>query len=170
MEYIKLGTIIGSFSLDGTLRVISTTDFAFERYQEGNVIYLHNKEGEYVPLTVVSFRPSGKIDFVKVEEITSKEEAESYKGCDLLIDKEEADIPEGYYHFVDLEGCKVILEDKTEIGIVNKVEEYPAQNTLRVKRKNGNDILIPFVDAFIVDVDIKNKIIVVKLIEGMLWK
>ena len=75
MEYIKLGTIIGSFSLDGTLKIISTTDFAKERYKKGNTIYLFNKDKEYIPLTVVSFRMNGKLDFVKVNEITTKEEA-----------------------------------------------------------------------------------------------
>ena len=169
MEYVKLGTIIGSFSLDGTLKVMSTTDFANERYQEGNTIYLLNKDKEYIPLTVVSFRMNGKIDFVKVEEITTKEEAESYKGCDLLIDKEEATLPKGFYHFADLEGCKVLLEDKSEIGTVKKVEEYPAQATLRVKGKD-KEILIPFVDAFIIKVDIKKKEIIVRVIEGMIWK
>ena len=169
MEYVKLGTIIGSFSLDGTLKVMSTTDFAMERYQEGNTIYLLNKDKEYIPLTVVSFRMNGKIDFVKVSEITTKEEAESYKGCDLLIDKEEATLPKGFYHFADLEGCKVLLEDKSEIGTVKKVEEYPAQATLRVKGKD-KEILIPFVDAFIIKVDIKKKEIIVRVIEGMIWK
>ena len=167
MEYVKLGTIIGSFSLDGTLKVISTTDFAMERYQEGNTIYLLNKDKEYIPLTVVSFRMNGKIDFVKVEEITTKEEAESYKGCELLIDKKEATLPKGFYHFADLEGCKVLLEDKSEIGLVKKVEEYPAQATLRIKGKD-KEILIPFVDAFIIKVDIKKKEIVVRVIEGMI--
>ena len=167
MEYVKLGTIIGSFSLDGTLKVMSTTDFAMERYQEGNTIYLLNKDKEYIPLTVVSFRMNGKIDFVKVEEITTKEEAESYKGCDLLIDKEEATLPKGFYHFADLEGCKVLLEDKSEVGTVKKVEEYPAQATLRVKGKD-KEILIPFVDAFIIKVDIKKKEIIVRVIEGMI--
>ena len=169
MEYIKLGTIIGSFSLDGTLRVMSTTDFAMERYQEGNTIYLFNKDKEYVPLTVVSFRMNGKLDFVKVLEITTKEDAESYKGCDLLIKKEDASVPKGYYHFSDLEGCKVLLEDGSEIGKVNKVEEYPAQATLRVKAED-KEVLIPFVDAFIIKVDIKKKEITVRVIEGMLWE
>ncbi|MBR0295483.1 MAG: 16S rRNA processing protein RimM [Bacilli bacterium] len=168
MEYIKLGTIIGSFSLDGTLKVMSTTDFAKERYQEGNTIYLLNKKKEYLPLTVVSFRMNGKLDFVKVNEINTKEEAESYKGCDLLIDKEEANVPKGYYRFSDLEGCEVILEDENVIGKVKKVEEYPAQATLRVKMNNGKELLIPFVKAFIVKVDISKKVIVVRLIEGMI--
>lgn len=167
MEYVKLGTIIGSFSLDGTLKVMSTTDFAKERYQPGKTIYLLNKDNEYMELTVVSFRMNGKLDFVKVNEITTKEEAESYKGCDLLINKEEAILPKGYYHFSDLEGCEVILEDKSVIGKVIKVEEYPAQSTLRVKT-NNKEILIPFVNAFIIKVDIKNKTITVRLIEGML--
>ena len=168
MEYIKLGVVIGSFSLDGTLKIMSTTDFAMERYEEGNIIYLFNKDKEYVPLTVVSFRANGKLDFVKVEEINTKEEAESYKGCEILFDKSHAGVPKGYFHYSDLEGCLVVDEDKNEIGKVVKVEEYPAQATLRIKTNKGKEILIPFVKAFIINTDIKSKTITVHLIEGML--
>ena len=168
MEYVKLGTIIDSYSLDGTFKVFSTTDFAKERYKKGSLIYLYNKDKEYIPLTVVSFRMNGKLDLVKCEEINNKEEAESFKGCELVIPKEEAKLPKGYYHLSELERCSVYSINDELLGKVVKAEEYPAQITLRVKQENGKEFLVPFVKAFIKKVDIENEKIVIEVIEGML--
>ena len=78
MEYLLLGYIVGSFSLDGTIKILSKTDFADIRYQEGNTIFLYSpKTKERLPMTVVSYRSNGQFDFVKVSEINSPEEAEN---------------------------------------------------------------------------------------------
>ena len=49
MEYLSLGIIIGTFSLDGSVKVLSSTDFANERYKEGNTLYL-KKDDEISPV------------------------------------------------------------------------------------------------------------------------
>lgn len=166
MEYVKLGTIIGSFGLDGTLKLISTTDFSFERYKQGNQVYLNDEK--MTVLTVKSFRNNGKFDFLSVEEISTPEEAQALKGKDIIIKKDEATLPEDYYSFNDLETCDVYDEDDNYLGKVVHVEEYPAQETLRVRRKNQKDFFVPFVKFFIKNVDIKNKKITIHVIEGML--
>ena len=89
MEYLLLGYIVGSFSLNGTIKILSKTDFADIRYQEGNTIFLYSpKNKERLPMTVVSYRSNGQFDFVKVNEINSPEEAESYKGYEVHVEKE----------------------------------------------------------------------------------
>ena len=167
MEFVKLGTISGSFGLDGTLKIISTTDFSDYRYQEGNVIYLYNPSTkERTELTVISYRPSGNIDFVKVNEITIKEEADKLKSFEIHALKEE--LEDGFYYYSDLEQMIVIDEEGNELGKVKKVEEFPAQITLRISRKNKPDFFVPFIDNFILKVDQRNKKITIKVIGGML--
>ena len=166
-NYLVLGIIVGSFGLDGTLKVLSKTHFSFERYKNGNTIFLKCDQ-EYIPLTVEGFRKNGEIDFVKCQQITSKEEADKLKGKEICIPTSEKIIKEGYYYFDDLQNCKIIDENGIELGIVKSVEEFPAQLTLRVSRKNNNDFFVPFIKEFIVDVDIIKKEIIIKVIEGML--
>ena len=72
------------------------------------------------------------------------------------------------YYFSDLINCDVISQNNINIGKVIKVEEYSANQTLRIKLENGKDLLLPFVKAFIKKVDIENKAIYVELIEGMI--
>ena len=167
MEKLLLGYIISSFSLDGTVKVLSKTNMSEKRYEKGNKIFLADKNEDIVKeLTVSSFRCSGEIDFVKFEEITTKEEADSYKSYCLLVDKTD-DLEKGYYYFSDLEKCEVTSNGKV-IGKVIKVEEFPAQITLRVKSSEGKEFFVPFIKEFIKNVSLENHQIDVVLWEGML--
>ena len=167
MEKLLLGYVISSFSLDGTMKVLSKTNMPEKRYVKGNVIYLADKEENIVKeLTVSSFRHSSDIDFVKFEEITTKEEADSYKSYSLLVDKTD-DLEKGFYYFSDLEKCNVVSDGKV-VGKVIKVEEFPAQITLRVRSNEGKEFFVPFIKAFIKNVSLEKNEIEVVLWEGML--
>ena len=168
-DYLLLGYIVDSFSLDGTIKVLSKTDFAKLRYQKGNIIFFYNtKTKERLPMTVDSYRSNGQFDFVKVEEIHTPEEAQAYKGYEIQVEKDYKNMEKDTYYFVDLVGCKVVDENDQVLGQVSQVEEFPAQLTLRVKREGQPDFLVPFVKAFIRSVDIINKKIVINVIGGLL--
>ena len=168
-EYLLLGFITDSFSLDGTLKILSKTDFAKLRYQEGKKVFFYSPTTkERTTMTVKSFRQNGQFDFVKVKEINTPEEAIAYKGYEVQVIKDYQDMDKDTYYYVDIVGCKVFDENDCELGIVSQVEEYPAQLTLRVKRNHQPDFLVPFVKAFIKKVDIVNKRIVINVIGGLL--
>ena len=170
-EYLLLGYIIDSFALDGTIKVLSKTDFAKLRYQKGNTIFFYSsKTNERIPMTVSKYRSNGQFDFVKVEEINNPEDALNYKGYEIQVEKDYKNMEKDTYYYVDLVGCKVVDENDQDLGIVSQVEEFPAQLTLRVKREGKEDFLVPFVKAFIKKVDIENKKIVINVIGGLLWR
>ncbi|MFA6661015.1 MAG: hypothetical protein WCS62_05340, partial [Bacilli bacterium] len=84
MEYLDLGYITGSFSLDGTLKVKSMTNHPELRYQTGKNVFLQNPKTAVISkLTVISYRSSGDFDFVKFQEIETKEQADELKGGTL---------------------------------------------------------------------------------------
>ena len=168
-EYLLLGYITDAFSLDGTLKVLSKTDFAEKRYQQGKEIFLYQPNTKQRTTVVVeSYRKSGQFDFVKVQGVNSKEEALEFKGYEIHALKDYQIVDKDTYYYVDLVGCKVVDENDKELGVVSVVEEFPAQLTLRVKRKGQPDFLVPFVKAFIKNVDIVNKRIVINVIGGLL--
>ena len=168
-EYLLLGYITDAFSLDGTFKVLSKTDFADKRYQEGKEIYLYQANTKQrMTVVVESYRSSGQFDFVKVQGINSKEEALEFKGYEIQALKDYDNMDKDTYYFVDLVGCKVLDEKGQELGVVKEVEEFPAQLTLRVKRAGKEDFFVPFVKAFIRRVDINKKEIEINVIGGML--
>ena len=169
MSYLKIGKIIDSHGLDGTFKVFNTTDSPKKRYAKGNKVYLYNEStDERLELSVERFRLSGQIAFVKLEGIDNPESAKEFKGFEIHTIKDRNDLEVGYYFYEDLVGCAIIDQNKNELGKVSKVEEFPAQITLRVKRSNGKDFFVPFVKQFIKKVDIDAKKIHIEVIEGML--
>lgn len=169
MEYLKIGTIIGTFNLDGEIKVYSTTYFPYERFQKGNTIYI-KKEEEYSPLKVENFIDKKSFYILKVDLINSIDDAIKYKGFDLFIIKDKSELEEGLYFFIDLENCDIYDEKNNYFGKVIKVEEFPAQITLRVQKADKKTFFVPFIKQFIKDVDIENKKIVINVIPGMIWE
>ena len=168
MDYLRLGKVIDAFSLDGTLKILSSSYFSEKRYQKGNNVYLVSPNNERLLYTVEAYRNQKDIDFVKLKEITSKEEALERKGWFVEVSKDTSVLSKGDYYFSDLEECEVYDENNKRLGKVKKVEEFPAQITLRVARDFNRDFFVPFIKEFIVSTDIENKKIVIKVMEGML--
>lgn len=166
MEYLTLGKIIDTFSLDGSVKVFSSTTNQDIRYKKGNKIYI-SIDDEIKELTVVSYRRSSNFDIVKFQEVTNADEALSLKGKELLVVKDINDLKEGYYFYSDLKGCSIVADGK-KLGKVIEVEEFPAQLTLRCKTDNGKVFFVPFVKAFIKSVDIEIKEIEINFVEGLL--
>ena len=166
MEYLTLGKIVDTFSLDGSVKVISSTTNQDIMYKKGNKIFV-SVDNEMKELTVISHRKSSNCDIVKFQEITNIDEALLFKGKSLLVIKDTKDLKEGYYFYSDLEGCSIHSEEK-ELGKVISVEEFPAQLTLRCKTSSGKVFFVPFVKAFIKSVDIEKKEIHINYVEGLL--
>ena len=166
MEYLKLGKIIDTFSLDGTVKIFSTTTNQEIRFKKGKKVLIKTEE-EYKEVTINSYRHSPKGDYLRFDEITNVDEAALLKGKELFVIKDRNDLKEGYYFFSDLIGCDTI-SDGEKVGKVIDVEEYPAQITLKVKANNGKIFFVPFVKAFIKSVSVESKQIDIVLLEGML--
>ena len=166
MEYLLVGKIIDTFSLDGSVKVLSSTTNKELRYKKGNALFI--KEGnEYIQYVISSYRKSGNVDIIRLDGVDNVDKASLLKGKELLVIKDENDLKEGYYFYSDLIGCDIVSEGKT-IGKVIAVEEFPAQITLRAKSNSGKEFFIPFIKVFIRNVDIKNKQIEINYMEGML--
>ena len=168
MDYLKLGKIIDTFSLDGSVKIFSTTTNQDIRFQKGKKVFIQI-EDEYKELTVSSYRHSPKGDILRFDELTNVDDAALLKGKELFVIKDRNDLKEGYYFYSDLIGC-VTISSGEKVGVVIDVEEYPAQVTLKVKANKGKIFYVPFVKAFIKSVNIESKQIDIVLLEGMLWK
>lgn len=160
MKLMKIGKIVNTFGIKGELKVLSDSDFVEERFKVNNTLYL----ADATPLIISGFRFHNNNILIKINNHDDINAVEKYKNQDIFIDQTELQpLEEGYYLF-QLEALKVYVDNEF-IGDVIEVLK-PAQTVLRVKTFD-REILIPFVDEFILDVDLDNKRIDVKLIEGM---
>ena len=75
---------------------------------------------------------------------------------------ENEELEEGEYLVEDLIGMRVVTTDGEDLGEVDEVLAYPAQDVLQV-----GEILIPMVQEFVKDVNLDAEVITVQLIPGM---
>ena len=170
MEYLALGLILKTRGLKGEVKVKSSTDFASLRYKKKNKVYLYNEEtGDLKEVHIFSYQSIQGFDYVSFEELRDINLVLHYIHYQILLKKEEQPkLKKDTYYFSELIGCKVIDQNTNFIGEVIKIEEYSANQTLRIRLENGKDLLLPFMKAFINKVDIENKEVHCHLIEGML--
>lgn len=169
MEYLTIGRITKTCGLKGEVKIYPTTHFRGSRYKKGNHVFILNDKNEVVrELIIKAHRTNGNFDNVIFEGIDTIEEAEKLLKCDINVLKDRKILKKGEYFYDDLLNKKVYFDNGTYIGEVKKIEEYTSYITLRIKT-DKKDVLIPFVKAFIKDVNLENNTITINYIEGLLW-
>jgi 16S rRNA processing protein RimM len=155
---IQVGRVVGTFGLEGWLKVEPSTDFP-ERFERGNRLWLDGK-----PYRVQASRWHRSQVRLKLRGIDRIEDAETLRGHFLEI--EESDRPEldeGEFYVTDLLGLTVLDEAGHVLGRIDEVVAAPAHDLLRV-----GELLIPFVSEFVLAIDRASGRITVRLLPGML--
>ena len=105
---------------------------------------------------------------VTVKELKDINEAELYKGAGIWIPEEDAlPLEENEYYMRDLYGLAVVTEEGEELGTLADIYETGANDVYAIRQEGKKDLLIPAIQQCIVSVDIKNRIMVVRLLEGL---
>jgi len=163
-DQIEIGVILGAHGLNGETKIRPYTD-DLENFQVGKqFILFHSKQKKYFYATLNRIRPSGSKLIAQWEGYTALEEAHRLMGFEILTSIQEL-IPKGpnEYFFYEVLGCSVIDESGINIGIVVDILETGAHNVIVIREDSGQEdaqeILIPFVQAYIIQADYVNRII-----------
>ncbi len=169
MDYIGIGKIVNTHGLRGEVRIESWSDFDDVRYSGEHPVFIEYN-GEMIEVRPVSFRMHKGFALVSFEGLQDINLVEKYKNCIVYIaDDDRHELDDGEFYMDELTGMQVRSEDGQLIGTVIGFEPTNgAQNNLRVERDGDSDVLIPFVPAFIADVDPDTEVITVRVIEGLL--
>lgn len=167
MEYVRVGNIVNTFGLKGELKIKSHTDFEDVRFKVAQQLYIRYMNA-FEPVVIKSFRKHKGFILLSFFEKQDINLVEKYKGCDIFIKKDDVHtLSEGVYYFFELQDCSVYYNNQ-KIGYVSAIEDG-YQTVLRIDTAD-KEVLIPFVDRFIKEVNVENKRIDIDVIEGMLWK
>lgn len=135
-------------------------------------------EVDFVPPTfdgprhvrVASVQHTGDEEYlVSFSKVTDRDTAEPLVGSHCLVSYDQ--LPEDFEELLradsgHVSGYRVVDEALGMLGPVVEVREMPTQDLLVVER-NGEDVLIPFVDEFIVDINEDEGIVRVNLPAGL---
>lgn len=164
---IEIGKFQKTHALKGELNAI--LDIPEEYVEDGNPLVIET-DGIPVPYYAESVRPKGSASFlIKLEGVDTVEDAAELVNSPISVPK---DILQEYVGDVmfedDLEGFKVIDTHFGEIGELEYIDDSTENELMVVRTPDDEEIYIPLVDDFIINIDEENKEIHTSLPEELI--
>lgn len=158
-KYIRIARIVGTHGIRGEIKLESEAD-SLDFIKKFKTFYIDNK-----PYAVEESREHKGRLLVKLSAVDDKESAEEFRGEAVFISREDAKLPKGRYFLQDILGAEVVDEKEGSIGRLAEFIDTPAGIIYVVKGERER--LIPQNPEFILETDVEEGLIKVRLIEGM---
>lgn len=111
------------------------------------------------PLTIETGRVhSGRL-LLRFEGVRDRTAAESLRNTLLISEVDPEELPEDPEEFYDhqLMDLDVVLADGTEIGRITEITHLPSQDLFIVERPDGTEVMIPFVEEIVSEIDLEEQ-------------
>ncbi|WP_406092040.1 ribosome maturation factor RimM [Streptomyces sp. NBC_01013] len=111
------------------------------------------------PLTIETGRVhSGRL-LLRFEGVRDRTAAEALRNTLLIAEVDPAELPEDPEEFYDhqLMDLDVVLADGTEIGRITEITHLPSQDLFIVERPDGTEVMIPFVEEIVTEIDLEEQ-------------
>lgn len=166
-EYLEIGKIVNTSGLKGLLKVMPLTDDV-TRFEDLETIYIQIGK-DLVEKKIEDVKYIKNMVLLKLEGIDNIDEAEKYRNLYIKINKKDAiELPEDSYLIVDIVKCEVYTDEGELLGKMIDVLDTGSNDVYVVKNSEGKEILLPAIKEVIKSVDISNKKIIVKLMDGLI--
>jgi len=172
-DVVRVARVGKPHGIRGEVTVELFTDSPETRFVKGAVFEV-GRSSSKLPwtsdkLTLEAARWNKKILVLKFVEISDRNAAEALRNSELFAPMNNTDDVEGWYA-VDLIGLRVHEKHQggLEIGKVTDLVTGAAQDLLEVRMKDGRQVLVPFVEEIVPEIDIENGTIVITPPPGLL--
>lgn len=169
-DLLVVGKIVNTHGIKGEVRVISSTDFPERRYAPGaTLIVKHDHSDEEIAVTVTGHRTHKQFDLLRFEGYHSINDVERFKGATLYVRKDDLDdeLGEHEYYYYEIIGCTVVTEEGERLGKVKEIFQTGANDVWVVEREGKKDLLIPYIEDVVKEVNVEKKEIRIHLMEGL---
>lgn len=157
---VIMGTVVNAFGILGFIKIRTDSESSSSSLSRYKILHLQIN-GKWVVHSVAKSQVHDNILNTKLSGIDDRNEALKLKGCLVAVPRTE--FPQikdpNEYYWVDLIGLTVINKDNATLGKVSSLMDSGANSVLVVDGELNH--LIPFVDAYIINVDLEKKEIVV---------
>lgn len=167
-DLFRVGVIANTHGVRGEVKVFPTTD-APARFKKLKNVILDTKR-EKLTLDIQEVKFFKNLVILKFKGIDNINDIEKYKGCDLLVTRENATpLNEGEYYIADLIDMVVVDEEDKELGVMYDVLQTGANDVFVVKLNDTDkELLLPNIPECVLNVDLEQKKITVHVMDGLM--
>ncbi len=177
-DRFRIGVISSVHGIHGECKVFVTSDSP-ERFKKLKTVRavrpadpLAGKkaaEDQGTELELVSVKFFNNMAICRFRGIDTPEEIRKYRGMELWIDRSQAvPLEKDEFYIADLIGLDVVTDEGETLGKVADIWPTGANHVITVRRKNGKEILLPYIKDCVLDILPEEGHILVHLMEGLL--
>jgi 16S rRNA processing protein RimM len=163
----ELGTIIKCHGVHGDV-VLRLNNLSFDNIKEMELVFIEI-DGLPVPFFISEYAERSKDTLVlNINNIDKEEDAKDIINCRVYVKSSLVELPEKLVspsnHLI---GYTVIDSQLGELGVIEEIFDFDNNVLLRISRAK-KEVLIPFHEDLIHEIDAENKILRVKTPEGLI--
>ena len=169
--YYRVGKIVNTQGLRGEVRVLSVTDFPDERFKAGSRLAIFDEKSHQEDVVVKSHRLHENFHLLKFEGMETIEAVEGFKGMTLMVSSQyrEVNLSENEFFYDQIIGLPVYTLEGDLLGKVKSITSLGPNDVWTVQRHGeGKDILLPYIEQVVKQVDLQDQRIVIDLMEGLI--
>lgn len=111
------------------------------------------------PLTIETGRVhSGRL-LLRFEGVRDRTGAEALRNTLLIAEVDPEELPEDEDEYYDhqLMDLDIVTKDGVEVGRITEISHLPSQDLFIVERPDGSEVMIPFVEAIVTEIDLEEQ-------------
>lgn len=159
MDYILIGKLVNTHALKGEVRILSDFEFKSRVFVPSMKLYI-GLEKEKV--TIETYRKHKNFDMCKFQEYSYINDVLKFKGKRVYVNRDDLELSDSEYLDSDLIGIDAVYNDE----VIGKVETVENNNGYKLFVINGK--FVPYNKEFISEIDLDNRKIILKNLEGIL--
>ena len=164
---LEVGQIVNTFGIKGFVKIYPYVD-DIKIFDSLKKVYIKSKKQE-TELEIEEIKYHKNMVLAKFKQIETPEQAEKLRQSYVEIDRKDAPkLEEGQYFIVDLLGLEVYQDTGEKLGILEDIFNTGSNDIYVVKNEIGKQILLPYIDEVVKDIDLKKGVITVHLIDGLI--
>lgn len=166
MDLLEAGKIVKTKGLNGSVKVVSFLGNG-SILQSIKEVFIGREKQDAQPFTVKKIRVKGPVFFLDLDGIDDIDAAQKLVGSPVLIPSEMLEELHGdEYYWHELMGMSVVTEEGKSLGKIESI--FPTgSNDVYVCSGGEREILIPAIADVVRNIDRRNRLMVIRLIEGL---
>ncbi len=164
-KYLKLGQIYREHGVKGQCKFYSYSGQS-DHLKEDQDYILQRVDGNETQTRILKIEPYQRYFLIHFSAFDKPEALFPWRKATLWIEKSHLERKDNEIFDFEWEGFEIFDANKTSIGIVAKVIRNPLKQL--VVTVDNKEVMIPYVEDWVIELDLKQKKLVMELPEGLI--
>lgn len=169
---VQVGFVFRPHGIDGELKIDPEHTDDPARFEKLSTVFVgpHRRRVRKHLVSSVRYQQTkrGTTVILGLEDIDDRDAAEAVAKFKVFAIEEDLELGENELYVHDLVGMKVVTEAGTRLGTLANFKEMPAQDVLIIRTPEGEEVMIPAVEDFLLSIDEETDTVTVRPIEGLI--